>query len=120
MTRRQIEKQRERVQKLLQLIEENPDLRILPMVNTDIVCDDCYAYWSGNWGEAEIDEVYMPSGKDRIYFRSTDEEELIDEVYDVLETNNEENLSDDELYEKAKKKVEGYGWEKVIVVRIDP
>lgn len=119
MTTQHIEKQQERFQKLLQLIKENPNLRIVPMVESEIVADDYYAYWIGNWGEAKIDEIYCSGDNERIYIRSEDEESLIDEVFnriEAIETN--KYLSDDELYKKAEKEVESYNWEKVIVVYI--
>lgn len=35
---------------LIRLIQENPDLPIIPMVNEEVVADDSYTYWMGEWG----------------------------------------------------------------------
>lgn len=111
--------QQEHFQKLLQLVKENPDLKIVPMVATEVVADDCYAYWIANWGEARVDEIYCPKNDERVYIRSKDEEKLIDKVFNELEVIEEyKNLTAEELYEKAKQEVNNYNWEKVIVIYI--
>lgn len=106
--------QQENVTKLLELIEENPGLRILPMVDSEIVADDGHMWWVGFFGSASVEEVYPDD--ERIYIRSEDEESLIDEQYDNMA---DDPISDDEALEKAKKIVDGYEWEKVIAVRIN-
>lgn len=35
---------------LLELIKAHPELPIVPMVDSEIVCDDGYARWKGAWG----------------------------------------------------------------------
>ena len=47
-----INKQKENIAILLNLIAENPDIEILPMVDRDCVFDDSFSYWMGNWGSA--------------------------------------------------------------------
>ena len=107
---------------LLKLIEQNPDLKIVPMVDGELGGDE-FAYWMGSWGKAEIDEVYHED--DRNYFRSTDEEELIEKQADFIfyeEYPNHKYLNEEEsktVESKAKFIVEGLGWDKVIVVKIE-
>ncbi|MNW66001.1 hypothetical protein D3C74_444350 [compost metagenome] len=96
------------------MIAENPDLRVLPMVDSEIVADDGYNRWVAVFGSAQVDEV--TSRGERIFIRSEDEEQLIDEAYDKLDG---ETLTDEEALEKAKATVVGYGWEKVILVNIN-
>ena len=43
--------QKERLDVLFKLIKENPDLPILPMVDSEIVADDFCARWTGSRGE---------------------------------------------------------------------
>ena len=57
------EKQKERLEELFRLIKENPDLPILPMVDSEIVADDGYAQWTGSWGRAHIEEYYITEDK---------------------------------------------------------
>ena len=62
--------------KLLKLIQENPELPIVPVVDGEIPGDDC-GYWLGSWGYAAIDEYIITH--ERVCFKSDDD------VFDVLE-----------------------------------
>lgn len=107
--------QKENVEKLLELIRENPNAEILPMVDYETVAGDEYGYWAGSWGEASLDEYYNDG--ERIYFRSEDEQGLIDMAYDDQYG---EDISDEEALKKAKEKVNAYAWTKCICVYIGP
>ena len=50
------EKQKERLEELFRLSKENPDLPILPMVESESVADDGYAQWTGSWGSEHIEK----------------------------------------------------------------
>ena len=99
------------IETLLTLIKENPELPILPMVDSEVVCDDSYAWWLGEWGKAEILHYYI--GRERVHIKEFDDEE------DVL---NDLNyfcgdiyvLSDDE-WNKLYKSIP---WTKAIMVKI--
>jgi hypothetical protein len=39
---------------LLELIKAHPELPIVPMVDSEIVCDEGYARWRGSWGAASV------------------------------------------------------------------
>lgn len=111
---KQIEVQQNNLKTLLQLAAENPDLRIVPLVESDIVADDAFAWWSSRWGDASIEEIW--NDDERLYIRSDDEEELINEAiensgYDLLR-------SDEENEVWGKGVVDAYDWEKIIAVRI--
>jgi hypothetical protein len=113
---KKIEKQQENIKSLLQLIQENPELEIIPMVDSDIIEDDYYSYWSGSWGKAKLDEYW--TSDERIYFKENDFEDLVQEFID----NNYEdysNISDEELEKIAEEKVNGYGWKKAILIYIE-
>ena len=113
---KKIENQQENIKNLLQLIQENPELEIIPMVDSEIVADDGYSYWCGNWGTANLDEYW--ASDERIYFKENDLEDLVQEFID----NNYEdypNLSDEELEKVATEKVNSYGWKKAIVIYIE-
>lgn len=108
-----MKKQQENIKNLLQIIKENPDLKIIPMVDSEIVCDDNHNYWMGSWGNAEVDEYYISDG--RIYLKSYDEEDLIN---DVACDEIDENENDVEAMKKAEEIVKGYDWRKAIIVYI--
>lgn len=114
MKKKHLEEQKENFQGLLQLITENPDLPIVPEVNSELVAGDEFDWWIGSWGKASLEEIY--TDEERVYIRSRDEETLIDFAFDRLVN---EAKTDEEAYELAKKEVEGYDWKKVIAVRIE-
>jgi len=105
--------QQEHIQNLIKLATENPTLKIVPMVNYEVVADDDDCFWAGSWEEARIDEVYVSD--ERIYFKSTDDEDLeqqyIDKTFDSLIVNEKEE-------KEAEEYVNNLPWEKVIVVSI--
>ena len=62
---------------LIKLIQENPDLPIVPMVDSDVVWDDG-GYWMGAWGHCEVTEYYL--GRERLHFRNDDEEDVLNDL----------------------------------------
>lgn len=109
--------QQENLNMLLKLMKENPTLRVLPMVDTDVVPSDDFTMWAGEFGASKID--YIWGEEERIYFKSTDEEELINETMDVIGCNEElKNLTEEQIEDMADKEVENLDLEKVIVVKI--
>lgn len=72
-------------EKLLKLIKENPDLPIVPMVDSDVVSDDC-GYWLGSFGSARLGEYAL------FYERYFDDREDFKEFY--------YDYNDDELCER--------------------
>ena len=107
-----------KILELLKLIEENPTLEIIPMVNTECVCSDDYSYWSSKWGRAEVDEYYVSD--ERIYFKSNDSEELIEEYMDNLAEELGEESESENIEQYAINKVNKLKWVKAIVVYIEP
>lgn len=115
----QSEIQKENVAELLNLIKENPDLPIVPMVDSEIVASDEYTNWLGSFGKAEIDYVW--DNGERIYFKSNDEEDLLEKefdlIYDEIFSNNVEP-DPAIINQMATTRVNEYEWEKSIVVYI--
>ena len=60
---------------IIKLIEENPDLPVVPMVDGEVVCDDSYQYWLGKWGRCEVTEYYL--GQEKVHFRDDDQEDVL-------------------------------------------
>ena len=106
--------QQENIKNLLTLAQENPELRILPMVDTYCVPSDDFRSWVAEWGKSEIDEIWCYEGAERIYCKSDDYDYLVEEKIGEIEC--DDNSDDLELL--ARIKVDAYNWEKVIIVRI--
>ena len=68
--------EKENRDKLIRLITENPDLPVIPMVDTEIGGDD-YGYGVGTFGIACIDEYIIAS--ESVQFKSDDD------VFNTLE-----------------------------------
>ena len=107
----------DKVKKLLDLIRENPDLRIVPLVEEGIVCDDSCSWWLGEWGTAEVTEIYR--GREHLHLRTDDEEDVLCDMVgcefgDTKDGRDVYDLSDEEWAELFN----SLEWEKVIVVYI--
>lgn len=102
---------------LMKLIQENPELRVVPMVEYEVCGGDECAWWEGKFGTAKIDEVF--SKDEYIYIKSKDQAKLIEEAIedDFIGLENDVSTADAEDY--AEKKVDAYDWEKVILVHIN-
>lgn len=101
--------QKENVERLLKLIAENPDLPIVPMVDSDVVADDG-GYWRGKWEPATTGDYLCED--ECIYFKSDDEVEPVLSAaigYDAFE-----RMTDEE----AKQAYENLPWTKAIIVYI--
>lgn len=70
------DRERKNREELFKLMQENPELPVIPMVDGEIPGDDC-GYWLGSWGQVQVDE-YLEAG-DRFLFKSDDD------VFDALE-----------------------------------
>ena len=73
------EKERKNHDDLFKLMQENPDLPVVPMVDADIVAGDDYGRWMGSWGSASVDEYLIPPDDRPMFFKSDDD------VFDTLE-----------------------------------
>lgn len=100
---------------LLRLVQENPDLPVVPMVDGGVAWDDS-GYFMAAFGAAEVDKYIVSRQDDRIYFKSDDD------VFDVLE----HVLSDEEFNAlpqteaECRPYFEALPWIKAIIVYIDP
>ena len=64
---------------LLELIKAHPELPIVPMVDSEIVCDDGCARWMGAWGPASVTK-YLVSEEHIFFFDDEDVEAVLIEV----------------------------------------
>ncbi len=105
-------RQQENIKQLFRLIKENPTLRILPLVDTECVPSDDYNSWVAQWGTARIEEIWEDNNYERIFQKSYDFDDLVQKAMDE----DEYDLNEEE----ARKIVNNFTWEKVIVVKIHP
>jgi hypothetical protein len=100
---------------LIKLIQENPELPIVPMVDYEVVGDDCHC-WIGSWGKAIIEEYWC--GDERAYFKADDFDSLVEEIIDNRYEEEWKGKTDEEMERLAEEMVNGYDWVKCIAVRI--
>lgn len=106
----------ENIKTLLELIKENPELPIVPMVDSEIVGDGC-GRWNGSWGTTRIDR-YLTTKDDwepQIIFES--DEDVAEALEKYLTDDEFERLPDDET--EWQKVYDGLPWIKAIIVNID-
>jgi len=97
-------------EKLFRLMRENPDLPVVPMVDSEVVADDSYSYWMGYWGNAELSGYILTD--DRVLFRGlSDDEEVLDALGEYAGW---EDWPD----EKVDEAVKNFPWIECIVVYI--
>lgn len=96
---------------LLELMKENPHLPVVPMVRSEIVCDDSWAYWMGSWGEARVD-LYLVTDS-RILFKGDDD------PYDALLQIMDPDKLDNMTIKAMAKAYDDLPWKKAIIVYIE-
>ena len=105
---------KDNIKDLLRLIEEHPDLPVIPMVGQDIVAD-CTGEWVASFGKAEIKKMCIYGEK--VIFR---EEKNAIKTVEALEL---EGLTEGRAREKSIEKLNGYldelEWLEVIIVHIE-
>lgn len=69
------EREKQNREKLFKLMQENPELPVIPLVDSEVVYDDSCCNWIGSWGWAE--KVKFISGEERIYFNDDDPEDVL-------------------------------------------
>lgn len=98
---------------LFRLMQENPELPVVPIVNSEIVADDVWGWWIGSWGTASIREYWVG---EVVHFREDDDlKEVQDTVNDKYCTWPDVAYLDDE---EALELYRSIPWEKAIVVYI--
>ena len=102
------------IKHLIQLMDENPNLPVIPMVGQDIVAD-CTGEWVAHFGKAEVKKMCIYGEK--VIFR---EWKNAIKTVEALEL---EGLTEDRTREESLEKLNGYldelEWLEAIIVHIE-
>lgn len=102
--------------KLLDLIKDNPDLPIIPMVDSEVVAD-YGGYWMGKWGHCEVTEYYL--GRERVHFKDDDEEDVLNDLEGCRYSHDKDGRDIYELTDEEWNELyQSVPWIKAIVVYI--
>lgn len=107
-----IDIQEKNLDTLFELIKQNPNLPIVPMVNYEIVADDCATYWMASWGAARIDSYILKN--DRIWYLSDGKEEIFENLFEFPVDFPKEQ--EEQFMEDA---VSSLPWTRAIMVKIE-
>ena len=101
---------------LLELVKENPELPIIPMVYTEVVAGDQFAYWLGQVIKCEVREYTIDKwyGDGCVKYRDDfdSENHMIESIAEGKYSGTEED------YEKATEEVKNI-WTKAIIMFVD-
>lgn len=97
------------IEDLIKITKENPDLPIIPIVDSTIVADGAYSWWMGSFGKVFVDEYF--STEDGVFLKS--KEKMEDAIYFFYGCDIDDFEEDiEEVYNKIK-------WKKTIIVSIE-
>ena len=105
------------IQELVRLVQENPDLEIMVMADSELLCGD-FNWMRGDINKVEIDEYCERD--EYIYLWSKDEDLVIEEIMeDIYHARGykEGDITEEGLRKEAEKQP---NWKKAICVRVGP
>jgi len=106
--------------RLLQMIRENPDLPVVPMVSQDVVPDNDYSWYVGEFGMCSIDSYCCDD--ERMWLKVDDEDEMLDKWADDHEEELEGMTTKEaEVYinKHGTEWIESLPWIRAIIVWIE-
>ena len=102
------------IKALIQLMDEHPDLPVIPVVGQGVV-SDCIGEWAASFGAAEIKMISMSGGN--VFFRE------VRTAIDALEALEHEGISVGQTREESLKILSDYldklDWLEAIIVHIE-
>ena len=105
------------IRDLLRLIEDHPDLPVVPMVGQDIVADS-FGEWTAEVGEAEIRNICIYEDAIIFYDENTLKTAgLLELDYDTLGI--PESMSSGEANRRLKAFIDSLDWLEAIIVHIE-
>ena len=95
---------------------QHPRLKIIPLVDEEIVLHGDFNRWMGSIGKSYIDEYYKDD--ECIFFKSKDIDSL-EEYYSENIWIDDKDISDEKLEKETEIRIKDIPWEKAIFVNID-
>lgn len=114
-------KQADNLKELLGLIEKRPDLPVVAMVDYEVVADDGYGYWMGEWGKCEIDKYIVHENHGVIFYEQgrPDTVDIFEKYFDYAECGIDEEMPDEQALPLMREKIDTLDWTEAIIVYID-
>ena len=107
----------ENIKEILKLINEHPDLPVIPMVGQDIVVDS-FGEWTAEVGEAEIRKICIYEDAVIFYDENTLKTAgLLELVYETLGL--PDSMSSGEANRRLKTFIDSLDWLEAIIVHIE-
>jgi len=109
----------EKNKELLKLIEENPDLPIVPMVDAEVIGDDS-GYWLGSWQGAYISKYILHEHYGVVFYDEKDLDivDIFEKFFDYEERGIDEEMPDSEALQIMKRIIDTLNWTRAIIVNI--
>ncbi len=104
-------------QELLRLIQENPDLPVIPFVDNEAACSE-YDHTLASLGSVHINEFLICQGSYEGYIIFKGEESVMDTLEYYLSKEELEALPENE--DDCRPYYDALPWVKAIIVRIEP
>ena len=113
------DRERQSREELFRLMADNPDLPVVPMVDTEIVGGDDFGRWMGRWGSVWIDKYLIPEKDyEPLIFKSSSDYDIFNALERYFSNENFENIPDsDTVYRQI---YDELPWTEAIIVQIDP
>lgn len=108
------EREKENRNELFRLMQENPDLPVVPMVYGEI-CGDDSGYWMAGWGISRVDEFLLCEREERVAFKS--DGDVFGALEDYLSYDDFDKLP--ELESECRSIYDALPWKKAIIVYIE-
>ena len=99
---------------VLETIQSNQDLPLVPIVAAEVVPSDDFGYWLGRVSYLHVGRFTSYNGQ---LYTDEEDDELIEDIIDN-ELLDEENVADEVLEAKAKQIAEQLFWKKAILLYV--
>ena len=108
------EREKQNREELFRLMQENPDLPVVPMVDGEVAGVD-RGYWLASWGCSRVDEYLICEYAERTVFKS--EDDVFGTLEDYLPYKEFESLPENES--ACRPTYDALPWRKAIIVYIE-
>lgn len=112
-----INRTQKKLSDLFVLIKSNPELPVIPCVDSEIVADSGYNWWLGSWGNAHIDTFLSTQEYGMLY--KDDIVDVFEKFFDYEECGITNDMPDGEAEKIMHEFVDKLPWQTAILVSID-